>query len=94
MDEGKYHYQILPCAKAKYNENYFSEKSDFEKMKLFLVNSRNHLNNNNKSVVEGVPYGLAKSIDIEYTTSAMPPLKIINYIFKKKRRKRNNKSRK
>jgi len=94
MDEGKYHYQILPCAKAKYNENYFSEKSDFEKMKLFLVNSRNHLNNNNKSVVEGVPYGLAKSIDIEYTTSAMPRLKIINYIFKKKRRKRNNKSRK
>ena len=94
MDEGKYHYQILPCAKAKYNENYFSEKSDFEKMKLFLVNSRNHLNNNNKSVVEGVPYGLAKSKDIEYTTSAMPRLKIINYIFTKKRRTRNNKSRK
>ena len=94
MYEGKYHYQILPCANTKYNENYFSEKSDFEKMKLFLVNSRNHLNNNNKSVVEGVPYGLAKSIDIEYTTSAMPQLKIINYIFTKKRRKRNNKSRK
>ena len=90
MDEGKSHYQILPCAKAKYNENYFSEKSDFEKMKLFLVNSRNHLDNN-KSVVEGLPYGLAKVKDIEYTSSAMPRLKIINYIFTKKRRKRNNK---
>ena len=63
-------------------------------MKLFLVNSRNHLNNNNKSVVEGVPYGLAKSKDIYYNTSAMPRLKITNYIFTKKKRKRNKKSRK
>ena len=94
MDEGKYHYQILPCANTKYNENYFSEKSDFEKMKLFLVNSRKHLNNNNKSILEGVPYGLAKSKDIEYNTSAMPPLKITNNIFTKKKRKRSKKSRK
>ena len=94
MDEGKCHYQILPCANTKYNENYFSEKSDFEKMKLFLVNSRKHLNNNNKSILEGAPYGLAKSKDIDYTTSAMPRLKIINYIFTKKKRKRNKKSRK
>ena len=91
MDEGKSHYQILPCANTKYNENYFSEKSDFEKMKLFLVNSRKHLNNNNKSILEGVPYGLAKSKDIEYNTSAMPRLRITNYIFTKKKRKRNKK---
>ena len=93
MDGGKYHYQVLPCAKAKYNENYFSEKSDFEKMQLFLVNSRNHLNNNNKSVVEGVPYGLAKVKDIEYNHSAMPELKMTNYTStKKKKRRRSKKS--
>ena len=56
-----YHVQKLNTMKI-----IFSEKSDFEKMKLFLVNSRNHLDNN-KSVVEGLPYGLAKVKDIEYT---------------------------
>ena len=63
-------------------------------MKLFLVNSRKHLNNNNKSILEGVPYGLAKSKDIEYNTSAMPRLRITNYIFTKKKRKKIKKSRK
>ena len=92
IDGGKYHYQVLPCAKAKYNENYFSEKSDFEKMQLFLVNSRNHLNKNNKSVVEGVPYGLAKAKDIEYNHSAMPELKMTNYTSTKNKRRRSKKS--
>jgi poly-gamma-glutamate synthesis protein (capsule biosynthesis protein) len=92
MDSGKYHYQILPCAKAKYNENYFSEKSDFEKMKLFLVNSRKHLNSNNKSVVEGLPYGFAKAKNIEYTDSTMPGLKKATYISTKKKRKRKKNS--
>ena len=62
-------------------------------MQLFLVNSRNHLNNNNKSVVEGVPYGLAKIKDIEYNHSAMPELKMTNYTStKKKKRRRSKKS--
>ena len=39
---------ILPLSFFDFkSQNYFSEKSDFEKMQLFLVNSRNHLNNNN-----------------------------------------------
>ena len=95
MDDGKYQYQILPCAKAKYNERYFSEKNDFQKMNLFLVNSRKHLNNNNKSVEEGVPYGLAKAKDIAHTRSPIPELKMTNYIStKKKKIRRSKKSRK
>ena len=95
MDDGKYQYQILPCAKAKYNERYFSEKNDFQKMNLFLVNSRKHLNNNNKSVEEGVPYGLAKTKDIAHTLSPIPELKMTNYIStKKKKIRRIKKSRK
>lgn len=95
MDDGKYQYQILPCAKAKYNERYFSEKNDFQKMNLFLVNSRKHLNNNNKSVEEGVPYGLAKAKDIAHTRSPIPELKMTNYIStKKKKIRRIKKSRK
>ena len=95
LDDGKYQYQILPCAKAKYNERYFSEKNDFQKMNLFLVNSRKHLNNNNKSVEEGVPYGLAKTKDIAHTLSPIPELKMTNYIStKKKKIRRIKKSRK
>ena len=95
MDDGKYQYQILPCAKAKYNERYFSEKNDFQKMNLFLVNSRKHLNNNNKSVEEGVPYGLAKAKDIAHNRSPIPELKMTNYIStKKKKIRRIKKSRK
>lgn len=95
MDDGKYQYQILPCAKAKYNERYFSEKNDFQKMNLFLVNSRKHLNNNNKSVEEGVPYGLAKAKDIAHTLSPIPELKMTNYTStKKKKIRRSKKSRK
>ena len=95
MDDGKYQYQILPCAKAKYNERYFSEKNDFQKMNLFLVNSRKHLNNNNKSVEEGVPYGLAKAKDIAHTRSPIPELKMTNYTStKKKKIRRIKKSRK
>ncbi len=95
MDDGKYQYQILPCAKAKYNERYFSEKNDFQKMNLFLVNSRKHLNNNNKSVEEGVPYGLAKAKDIAHTRSPIPELKMTNYTStKKKKIRRSKKSRK
>ena len=91
MDDGKYQYQILPCAKAKYNERYFSEKNDFQKMNLFLVNSRKHLNNNNKSVEEGVPYGLAKAKDISHTPSPIPELKMTNYISSKKKKIRRSK---
>ena len=95
LDDGKYQYQILPCAKAKYNERYFSEKNDFQKMNLFLVNSRKHLNNNNKSVEEGVPYGLAKAKDIAHTRSPIPELKMTNYTStKKKKIRRIKKSRK
>ena len=95
MDDGKYQYQILPCAKAKYNERYFSEKNDFQKMNLFLVNSRKHLNNNNKSVEEGVPYGLAKAKDISHTPIPIPELKMKNYnSTKKKKIRRSKKSRK
>ena len=95
MDDGKYQYQILPCAKAKYNERYFSEKNDFQKMNLFLVNSRKHLNNNNKSVEEGVPYGLAKAKEIAHTPSPIPELKMTNYISSKKKKiRRSKKSRK
>ena len=95
MDDGKYQYQILPCAKAKYNERYFSEKNDFQKMNLFLVNSRKHLNNNNKSVKEGVPYGLAKAKEIAHTPSPIPELKMTNYISSKKKKiRRSKKSRK
>ena len=95
MDDGKYQYQILPCAKAKYNERYFSEKNDFQKMNLFLVNSRKHLNNNNKSVEEGVPYGFAKAKDIAHTRSPIPELKMTNYTStKKKKIRRSKKSRK
>ena len=35
IEKEKYHFQILPCARPIYNEKYFSNKEDFQKMKTF-----------------------------------------------------------
>jgi len=91
IDDEKYHYQILPCAKSKYNKNYFSEKNDFKKMRIFLVNSRKHLNNNNKSIKEGIPYGIVKTKDIKFIHSPITDFKIPNFTKKSLKKKRKRK---
>ena len=55
-NKGKNQYQILPCTHPKYSKSYFTNESDFEKMNLFVKDSRKHLNQNNIDVKEGSPY--------------------------------------
>lgn len=94
MNNGKYHYQILPCANSRYNEPYFSNKSDWRKKNLFLTNSRKLLNNNNKAVKEGKPYVLAKVKDIEYINTKISELRKIKNIPLENKDQKNKKGRK
>ena len=92
MEKEKYHFQILPCARPIYNEKYFSNKEDFQKMKTFLDNTRAHLNNNNLAIKEGVPYGLIKFKPISILQSQLPELRKLDVnMLKTKRRKRQRK---
>ena len=89
MEKEKYHFQILPCARPIYNENYFSNKEDFQKMKTFLDNTRSHLNKNNLGIKEGLPYGLIGFKPITTLKSQVPELRKLDFERKKtKRRKR------
>ena len=94
MNNGKYHYQILPCANSRYNEPYFSNKSDWRKKNLFLTNSRKLLNKNNKAVKEGKPYVLAKVKDIEYINTKISELRKIKNIPLENKDQKNKKGRK
>lgn len=92
MEKEKYHFQILPCARPIYNEKYFSNKEDFQKMKTFLDNTRAHLNTNNLAIKEGVPYGLIKFKPISILQSQLPELRKLDVnMLKTKRRKRQRK---
>ena len=92
MEKEKYHFQILPCARPIYNEKYFSNKEDFQKMKTFLDNTRAHLNTNNLAIKEGVPYGLIKFKPISILQSQVPELRKLDVnMLKIKRRKRQRK---
>ena len=92
MEKEKYHFQILPCAKPIYNEKYFSNKEDFQKMKTFLDNTRAHLNTNNLAIKEGAPYGLIKFKPISILQSQVPELRKLDVnMLKTKRRKRQRK---
>ena len=89
MGKEKYHFQVLPCARPIYNENYFSNKEDFQKMKTFLDNTRSHLNKNNLGIKEGLPYGLIGFKPITTLKSQVPELRKLDFERKKtKRRKR------
>ena len=92
IEKEKYHFQILPCARPIYNEKYFSNKEDFQKMKTFLDNTRAHLNSNNLAIKEGVPYGLIKFKPISILQSQVPKLRKLDVnMLKTKRRKRQRK---
>jgi len=92
IEKEKYHFQILPCARPIYNEKYFSNKEDFQKMKTFLDNTRAHLNTNNLAIKEGVPYGLIKLKPISFLQSQVPELRELDVnMLKTKRRKRQRK---
>jgi poly-gamma-glutamate synthesis protein (capsule biosynthesis protein) len=92
IEKEKYHYQVLPCSKSLYNQKYFSNMSDFLKMKTFLDNTRTHLNTNNLAIKEGAPYGLVKFKPITVLQSQVPELKKLDVNKKKtKRRKRRRK---
>ena len=92
IEKEKYHFQILPCARPIYNEKYFSNKEDFQKMKTFLDNTRAHLNTNNLAIKEGVPYGLIKFKPISFLQSQVPELRELDVnMLKTKRRKRQRK---
>ena len=87
LKNNQYNYEILPCAKKKYNENYFSNKEDYISMKTFLNNSRQHLNNNNLEIAEGIPFGYAKTLPIELKQNKLPELRKIEFPAKKKKKK-------
>ena len=85
LKNNQYNYEILPCAKKKYNENYFSNKEDYISMKTFLNNSRQHLNNNNLEIAEGIPFGYAKRLPIELKQNKLPELRKIKFSAKKEK---------
>ena len=85
LKNNQYNYEILPCAKKKYNENYFSNKEDYISMKTFLNNSRQHLNKNNLEIAEGIPFGYAKRLPIELKQNKLPELRKIEFSAKKKK---------
>ena len=90
IDKEKYHYQVLPCSKSLYNQKYFSNMSDFLKMKTFLDNSRKHLHSNNLAVNEGIPSGYANVRPIALINSVLPEIIKVDVLPVKtnKRRKR------
>ena len=92
MEKKKYHYQILPCARPIYNEEYFSNIEDLQKMKTFLDNTRSHLNTNNLGIKEGLPYGLIGFKPITILQSQVPELRKLD--FKQIKTKRRRKKRK
>ncbi len=50
--DSKYNYQILPCSKFENDSMFFDKKEDFQKMNVFIDNSRKLLDENNLSVSE------------------------------------------
>lgn len=50
--KGKKHFHILPCAKYELQPDFFITPEHFDKMKVFISNSRNLLNTQNKNVRE------------------------------------------
>ena len=91
MEKEKYHFQVLPCARPIYNENYFSNKEDFQKMKAFLDNTRSFLNKNNLGIKEGLPYGLIGFKPITILKSQVPELRKLDFERKKTKRKKRGK---
>ena len=49
---GKYDYYVLPCSKFENDSDFFNKSEDFEKMKLFIADSRKLFNDYNISVGE------------------------------------------
>ena len=91
MEKEKYHFQVLPCARPIYNENYFSNKEDFQKMKAFLDNTRSFLNKNNLGIKEGLPYGLIEFKPITILKSQVLELRKLDFERKKTKRKKRGK---
>lgn len=54
--EGKKHFHILPCAKYEMEPDFFISSEHFEKMQLFIADSRNLLNGSNSNVGEYIFY--------------------------------------
>ena len=50
--DSKYNYQILPCSKFENDSMFFDKKEDFQKMNVFIDDSRKLLDENNLSVSE------------------------------------------
>ena len=87
LKKDKYHYEILPCSKPTYNEKYFSNIEDFNKMQLFLNNSREHLQTNNEGVREGAPYGYATIKQIKSDKVNLPRFRNKETLRKKRKKK-------
>jgi poly-gamma-glutamate synthesis protein (capsule biosynthesis protein) len=52
----KKHFHILPCAKFELQPDFFTLEEDFNKMKIFIGDSRNLLNTHNIGVREYIYY--------------------------------------
>jgi len=50
--QGKKHFHILPCGKYELEPEFFASPEHFDKMKLYISDSRNLLNSQNKNVKE------------------------------------------
>ncbi|MBN1340750.1 MAG: CapA family protein, partial [Bacteroidales bacterium] len=51
-ENGKTGFHILPCSRFEDNPEFFSNRADFDKMKLFIDDSRNLLRENNINIGE------------------------------------------
>jgi poly-gamma-glutamate synthesis protein (capsule biosynthesis protein) len=54
--DNKKHFHILPCAKFELQPDFFTLEEDFNKMKIFIGDSRNLLNTHNIAVREYIYY--------------------------------------
>lgn len=53
---GKKHFHIIPCAKYELQSEFFITPEHYDKMKIFIADSRNLLNTHNKNVREYLFY--------------------------------------
>jgi poly-gamma-glutamate synthesis protein (capsule biosynthesis protein) len=57
MEEGKRRFYVLPCSVFENKPEHFSRPSDYQKMKLFIRNSRYLLNSGNSGIKEIIHSG-------------------------------------
>ena len=57
VEDGKRKFYVLPCSEFENKPEHFNRPSDYQKMKLFIRNSRNLLNSGNSGIKEIIHSG-------------------------------------